>query len=70
MPAGANRQRQREYEKLKDEFKQEHRLRDREEEVAARIFNKQRAAAGEAKSAAATGDPRRVLRAGNCESRH
>jgi len=57
VPAGAHRQREREYEELKDEFKQEHRLPDREEEVAARIVNKQRAAAGEAKSAAATGDP-------------
>jgi hypothetical protein len=47
MPAGANRKREREYQELKDAFKNEHRYPGREEEVAARIVNKQRAAAGE-----------------------
>jgi hypothetical protein len=51
MPAGSSRKREHEYEKLKDEFKAEHRYPDREDEVAARIVNKQRAAAGETKGA-------------------
>jgi hypothetical protein len=50
MPAGANRKREREYQELKDEFKKEHRYPGREDEVAARIVNKQRAAAGETKT--------------------
>ena len=50
MPAGANRKREREYQELKDAFKKEHRYPGREEEVAARIVNKQRAAAGETKT--------------------
>jgi hypothetical protein len=50
MPAGANRKREREYQELKDEFKEEHRYPGREEEVAARIVNKQRAQAGETKT--------------------
>jgi hypothetical protein len=49
MPAGASKKREREYQELKDEFKEEHRYPGREEEVAARIVNKQRAAAGETK---------------------
>lgn len=49
MPAGANEKREREYEKLEKEFKQEGRYKGREEEVAARIVNKQRAQAGETK---------------------
>lgn len=53
MPAGANRKREREYQELKDEFRKEHRYPGREEEVAARIVNKQRAAAGETKQDAA-----------------
>lgn len=51
MPAGANRKREREYKELKSEFKKEHRYPGREEEVASRIVNKQRAQAGETKSA-------------------
>jgi hypothetical protein len=50
MPAGANRKREREYQELDDEFKKEHRYPGREEEVAARIVNMQRAAAGETKT--------------------
>ena len=47
MPVGANPKREREFKKLEKEFKQEGRYRGREEEVAARIVNKQRAQAGE-----------------------
>jgi hypothetical protein len=47
MPAGASQKREREYKKLEHRFKQEHRYQGREEEVAARIVNKQRAKYGE-----------------------
>jgi hypothetical protein len=53
MPAGANRKREREYQEMKDEFGTEHRYPGREEEVAARIVNKQRAVAGETRKDAA-----------------
>ena len=43
MPRGASKKREREYDELKREFKREGRYRGREEEVAARIVNKQRA---------------------------
>ena len=49
MPVGANPKREREFKKLEHDFKQEGRYRGREEEVAARIVNKQRAQAGETK---------------------
>ena len=49
MPKGASPRREREYRMLERKFKQEGRYPGREEEVAARIVNKQRAAAGEAK---------------------
>ena len=51
MPREASKKREREYKELKREFKKEHRYRGREEEVAARIVNKQRARFGETKSA-------------------
>lgn len=51
MPRGASPKREREYDKLKSEFKKEGRYRGREEEVAARIVNKQRAQYGETKRA-------------------
>lgn len=47
MPAGASRKREREYDELKHRFKQEHRYKGGEEEVAARIVNKQRKQYGE-----------------------
>lgn len=47
MPVGANPRREREFKKLERDFKQEGRYPGREEEVAARIVNKQRAQAGE-----------------------
>jgi hypothetical protein len=50
MLRGANPRRQREFEKLERQFKKEHRYPDREEEVAARIVNKQRRMAGETKN--------------------
>lgn len=49
MPRGASPKREREYEELKSSFKKEHRYPGREEEVAARIVNKQRAQYGETK---------------------
>ncbi|HEY8608250.1 MAG TPA: hypothetical protein VIM12_14135 [Noviherbaspirillum sp.] len=47
MPAGANPKREREYGKLARRFHTEHRYPGREEEVAARIVNKQRSSYGE-----------------------
>lgn len=47
MPAGASPKREGEYKKLEHRFKQEGRYRGREEEVAARIVNKQRSQYGE-----------------------
>ena len=49
MPRGSSPKREREYESLKTEFKKDHRYPGREEEVAARIVNKQRERAGETK---------------------
>jgi len=49
MPRGASRKREREYEELRDRFKEEKRYPGREEEVASRIVNKQRAEQGETK---------------------
>ena len=49
MPRGANRKREREYEELKDRFQEAGRYPGREQEVAARIVNKQRAEYGETK---------------------
>src|SRR5262245_37140195 len=51
MPRGASPKREREYEELKKEFKEEGRYKGREEEVAARIVNKQRAQYSETKEA-------------------
>lgn len=50
MPRGYSPKREREYKKLVTEFHKEHRYPDREEEVAARIVNKQRREHGETKS--------------------
>ncbi|MGZ8271278.1 MAG: hypothetical protein ACXW1T_08730 [Methylophilus sp.] len=49
MPKGSNPKREREYKELVQEFHQSHRYPDREEEVAARIVNKQRREQGEIK---------------------
>lgn len=51
MPAGATSKREHEYKHLRQQFKQEGRYKGREEEVAAKIVNKQRAALGETKQA-------------------
>ena len=51
MPVGANPKREREFKKLEKDFKQEGRYPGREEEVAARIVNKQRAQSGETRQA-------------------
>jgi hypothetical protein len=47
MPRGASPKREREYRKLERQFRQEGRYPGREDEVAARIVNKQRAEHGE-----------------------
>lgn len=47
MPAGASPKREGEFKKLENRFKKEGRYRGREEEVAARIVNKQRSQYGE-----------------------
>lgn len=49
MPRGANAKREREYKELEHKFEQEGRYLGREEEVAARIVNQQRAETGETK---------------------
>lgn len=49
MPRGASPKREREYEELKHKFEKNHRYPGREEEVAARIVNKQRKQYGETK---------------------
>ena len=51
MPVGASAKREREYKEIKAKIKKEHRYPGREEEVAARIVNKQRAEHGDTKSA-------------------
>lgn len=52
MPRGASPKREREYKKIEAKFEKEGRYKGREEEVAARIVNKQRKEAGETRSAA------------------
>ena len=52
MPTGASPKREREYKKIARKMKKEGRYKGREEEVAARIVNKQRAEKGETKEAA------------------
>lgn len=51
MLRGASEKREREYKHLAAEFKEEGRYKGREEEVAARIVNKQRADMGETQAA-------------------
>lgn len=51
MPTGASAKREREYKELTQKFQQSGRYKGREEEVASRIVNKQRASYGETKSA-------------------
>eukprot|EP01034_Spumella_vulgaris_P038209 gene38209-47173_t len=47
MPRGASPKREREYNQLEEKFEKEGRYKGREEEVAARIVNKQRKESGE-----------------------
>jgi hypothetical protein len=49
MPRGASPKREHEYEELREKFHESGRYKGREEEVAARIVNKQRAEYGETK---------------------
>jgi len=50
MPRGASPKREQEYQKLKQKFHESGRYKGREEEVASRIVNKQRAQYGETKT--------------------
>lgn len=50
MPRGASSKREREYEQLKRKFARSGRYEGREQEVAARVVNKQRARFGETKA--------------------
>ncbi|HJU70246.1 MAG TPA: hypothetical protein VJ603_00210 [Paucimonas sp.] len=50
MPAGASSKREGEFKELEQRFKKEGRYRGREEEVAARIVNKQRSQYGETRA--------------------
>ena len=50
MPRGISPKRDREYKKIEHKFEKEGRYKGREEEVAARIVNKQRRQAGETKA--------------------
>jgi len=59
MPRGASPKREREYKKIEKKFEKEGRYKGREEEVAARIVNKQRAKAGETKKTSAVKSKRR-----------
>ena len=59
MPTGVSAKRESEYKKIERKFKKEGRYKVREEEVAARIVNKQRAQKGETKEAAHTHKPPR-----------
>jgi hypothetical protein len=52
MPVGISPKREREYKEIKSKFKKEGRYKGCEEEVAARIVNKQRAEHGETKQRA------------------
>ncbi len=49
MPRGASPKREKEYEELKEKFEKSGRYKGREEDVASRIVNKQRAEYGETK---------------------
>jgi hypothetical protein len=60
MPAGASPKREREYKELVAGFKKEHRYAGREEEVAARIVNKQRSEHGETTDAKTNGAKKRA----------
>lgn len=51
MPRGANKEREHEYEELQEKFEDEGRYKGREEEMAARIVNKQRAEQDETSAA-------------------
>jgi hypothetical protein len=54
MPRGLGPKREREYKKIEKKFEKEGRYKGREEEVAARIVNKQRSKSGETKKQTAT----------------
>jgi hypothetical protein len=58
MPRGASPKREREYQELERKFKEEGRYQGREEEVASRIVNKQRAETGEAETTHGHAHPR------------
>ncbi|MEU7328105.1 MULTISPECIES: plasmid stabilization protein [Streptomyces] len=54
MPAGSNRKRERQYEHIKESQEEQGASKSRAKEIAARTVNKQRARAGESKTASRT----------------
>ncbi|MEV0275814.1 plasmid stabilization protein [Streptomyces sp. NPDC050610] len=54
MPAGANKKRERQYEHIKDQAEERGTSEKRAKEIASRTVNKERARAGEAKTASRT----------------
>jgi hypothetical protein len=65
MPTGSSPKREREYKEIKAKVKEEGRYKGREEEVAARIVNKQRAEHGETKTASHRTDSRQSTAKGS-----
>ena len=62
MPRGASPKREHEYRELEQKFEEEGRYKGREEEVAARIVNKQRSESGETKKSGGSGLRRAATR--------
>ena len=69
MPRGSNQKREREYREIKSKFQKEGRYKGREEEVASRIVNKQRAQHGETKSSKSRSGSRSKKRSSSSRSR-
>ena len=67
MPTGASPKREHEYQELKHKFKQEHRYPGREEEVAARVVNQQRAEHGETEQAHSAGHKTKPTRSASAK---
>lgn len=70
MPAGSNRKRERQYEHVKDSAKKRGEPTKRAEEIAARTVNKERARAGESRTAGRTStkDPKSASQRGGSRS--
>jgi hypothetical protein len=70
MPAGSSRKRERQYEHIKDSAERRGASEKRAKEIAARTVNKERARAGESKTASRTSvrDPKSAYRRGGQRS--